>query len=300
MKFNKYIHIFFDRFSPKVTSAQSSRDEPSNGNQIINHPQLNNAEIIFNGSNNILYCETPDIIIKNCTLKFDGDNSIIFLSKSRFPYKTEILMHNDSVVYIGRDNFFNGVLRMITSEQKNIIIGDSGLFSFGCWIRTADPHLVYSSKTKTRINPSRSVLIGDHVWIGQNVIVLKGSRVGSGAIVGAGSVVSGKILSSNGAHGGNPAKLIKSDVFFLGTSVHPYTDKQTQASEKYEHDDYIYEQVVSEKISLDYIDRKLSPHISLELKLDFLKKTLSQRKKNRFFLSESKPNKPKASSKDRD
>ena len=49
-------------------------------------------------------------------------------------------------------------------------------------IRTADPHIIYDIHRK-RINPSKSVFIGDHVWCGQNVLLLKGCRVGSGVSV---------------------------------------------------------------------------------------------------------------------
>ena len=81
---------------------------------------------------------------------------------------------------------------ILSLVRKNIIIGDNCMISFGSWIRNTDPHLVYDSSTYCRINPSKSVLIGDHVWIGQSCIILKGTVVGSGAILGAGSVVSGK------------------------------------------------------------------------------------------------------------
>jgi len=255
------------------------------GNEIVNHPKLRNAKIIFNGSNNVLYCEDPDIVIANCALTFNGDNSIIYLSKSRREYKVNIDMHHNSVVYIGKNNYFNGPLSMSTSEQKNIIIGDDCLFSFGCWIRTADPHLVYDTETRKRLNHSRSVLIGDHVWLGQNAMVLKGSRIGSGAIVGAGSIVTGKVLSSNASYGGSPARLIKNGVFFLGDSVHRYTDEHTKKTATYDKDDWIYKHMPAHSLHYDHIEKKLSPLETIESKIDFLKAMLSNEAlKNRFFL----------------
>lgn len=52
------------------------------------------------------------------------------------------------------------------------------------------------------------VIIEDHVWIGKNVIILKGVKIGSGAVVGAGSVVT-KDVDRNTVVAGNPAKFIK-------------------------------------------------------------------------------------------
>lgn len=52
----------------------------------------------------------------------------------------------------------------------------------------------------------RDVVIGDFVWIGVNVIILPGARIGKGAIIQAGSVVHGEIPDFAIA-GGNPAKV---------------------------------------------------------------------------------------------
>lgn len=50
--------------------------------------------------------------------------------------------------------------------------------------------------------------IGDDVWIGAGVIILKGVEVGNGAVIGAGSVVT-KDIPEFAICVGNPAKVIK-------------------------------------------------------------------------------------------
>ena len=54
---------------------------------------------------------------------------------------------------------------------------------------------------------SAPILIGDDVWLGVNVVVLKGVQIGNGAIVAAGSVVT-KSIAPYEIWGGMPAKKI--------------------------------------------------------------------------------------------
>ena len=56
----------------------------------------------------------------------------------------------------------------------------------------------------TKIVP---VVIGNHVFIGQNAIILPGVTIGDDVIIGAGSVMTKDITSGSGV-AGNPAKCI--------------------------------------------------------------------------------------------
>lgn len=54
-----------------------------------------------------------------------------------------------------------------------------------------------------------STSVGDDVWIGANVVVLPGVKIGSHSVVAAGSIVT-KDVPEYAIVGGNPAKIIKS------------------------------------------------------------------------------------------
>lgn len=54
----------------------------------------------------------------------------------------------------------------------------------------------------------RKVIIGDDVWIGTNVIILPGSRIGNGVVLGAGSVIRGDVPDFAVVIG-NPGRIIK-------------------------------------------------------------------------------------------
>ena len=196
----------------QITDFSQSVDD----NKIIVNSEksfLKNSHVVFNGSNNILVVD-DGVEIVNSTIKINGDNAVCYIRPQKTPFYAEFTVNGGCCVFIGKNTYTNGKLYLIASERQNVLIGDEGLFSFGIWIRTADPHLLYDCESKERINPSMSVLIGDHVWVGQNALLLKGTHIGSGSIIGAASVVSHKTVGSNCAAVGNPTKVIKSGVFF--------------------------------------------------------------------------------------
>lgn len=59
-----------------------------------------------------------------------------------------------------------------------------------------------------RTSPDLPVIIEDDVWLGVNVIVLKGVRIGARSVIGAGSVVTSDIPTGVIA-GGVPAKILR-------------------------------------------------------------------------------------------
>ena len=114
------------------------------------------------------------------------------------------------------------------------------LFSFGVWFRTADPHLIYDAESHQRINFSKDIIVGDHVWIGQNALILKGTQIGSGSIIGAGSVAANKILQSNASFAGNPVRMIRNHIFWDGACVHKWTFTETEKSKNNPSEKWIF------------------------------------------------------------
>ncbi len=90
----------------------------------------------------------------------------------------------------------------------DVSIGNNTLIAWDCCIMDRDYHKFMGDK-----EVFKPVKIGNHVWIGANVTILKGVTIGDGAVVAAGSVVV-KDVPPKVAVGGNPAKIIKEDVFW--------------------------------------------------------------------------------------
>lgn len=247
----------------------------------------NNSIITFSGKGNILFVE-DGVKLSNSHIDFLGDNALVYLSKSWHVLQVVIKAYCGSCVFIGQNNFINGQVIMLASERKNIIIGNDGLISLGIWVRTADPHLIYSCETKNRINPSRSVLIGDHVWIGQNAMILKGSVIGSGSILGGGSILANKEIPSNVSVVGNPAKIVSEKIFFTGECVHNWREEQTEQYQIMDTDKWIYSGDDAQ-IGLKEIDKMICAKCSAEDKLDIvLDNIVRNTSKNRFYLANKK------------
>lgn len=103
--------------------------------------------------------------------------------------------------YLGKGVCFNG---MSMSGNGNIIIGDYFHSGPGCQIITSFHNYEGQEIPYDSTFIDKDVEIGDNVWLGNNVIILGGSKIGEGAIVQAGSVVC-KDIPKYTIAGGHPA-----------------------------------------------------------------------------------------------
>jgi len=90
---------------------------------------------------------------------------------------------------------------------QSIKIGDQVYIGDDVAIRDSDGHeIVGSDKPMTM-----PIVIGDHVWIGAKVTIVKGVSIGEGAVVAAGAVVT-KDVPPHCIVAGVPARVIKENV----------------------------------------------------------------------------------------
>lgn len=265
-------------------------DLDNKGNKIVGHfPKIIASNINFKGENNILYCD-ENVCLNKSEINFMGCNSLIYLGTSE--HKIKIHLYNNSVYHCGGFTTYADTLSLFLFEHKHCFIGDNCMISFLSGIRNSDSHLIYSCDDGNRINPPQSVYIGDHVWIGERVCILKDTQIDSGSIVGVRSVVAGKKIPHNSIWAGSPAKQIKDGVFWDRTSLNVFTEEMTEASMNYKkfisenkegcHDDYwIYEYDEEQVIEWDYIESALSHGTALE-KCNFLRNLNAAKTKNRF------------------
>lgn len=253
-------------------------------NKIIGDIDLENSEIKFYGFNNILFCDSG-IKLKSSHINFVGNNSIIFLSYTDKDYVLEVYIRNNSTIFIGKNNDLGAPLSINVQERQNVIIGEDNVIGNNVTLRTIDTYPIYDVNSFQRVNHSESIFIGDHVWIDHFTYISRGSKIGSGAIIGVQSFIPPMdIIESNTYLVGNPARVIKRDVFFTKNFVGTFTPEDTENTAVYKNDTFIYEFTSNETLSMDDLDNILKD-LAVEERLEFIQKLfIKNKRKNRFAI----------------
>lgn len=146
-----------------------------------------------------------------CSIEIYGNNNSVVIENDCAGHGLEIWSSEGSQVHIKEHSHFAGKSHLAATEGKKISIGERCLFASEIVFRTGDSHSVLDLQGN-RLNFAKDILIGNHVWIGQYVTVLKGTIVGNDCIVGTNSLLTGKMYDRNCVIAGNPAKVIKRDM----------------------------------------------------------------------------------------
>jgi acetyltransferase-like isoleucine patch superfamily enzyme len=137
------------------------------------------------------------IIGNNCTFRSKSTSNLIGINR---PCIFSSIGHEDSMLIIGDNCGFSGTVIGCFSK---VILGNHVRCGANTLITDSDWHL-----DDYRSSIPKPVYINNNVWLGVNVIVLKGVTIGENSVIGAGSVVS-KDIPANVVAAGNPCKVIR-------------------------------------------------------------------------------------------
>ncbi|OGB69866.1 MAG: hypothetical protein A2486_05125 [Burkholderiales bacterium RIFOXYC12_FULL_65_23] len=114
----------------------------------------------------------------------------------------------DSLIEIGDGTVINNSAFLL-SEGASIRIGRRGLFGPELQIMDSNSHQLVLGRRSLPDDDPRPVVIGDDVFIGARVTILKGARIGDGCIISAGCVVPPSFVAPPlSVIVGNPARVI--------------------------------------------------------------------------------------------
>ena len=113
----------------------------------------------------------------------------------------------DAVARFGKGSYINSNTKLIV--MNHLYIGNGCAVSWDCQFLDEDFHEIsYSNKIKC----NNSIIIGNNVWIGCGAKIYKGTSIADSCVVASDSIVKGNFNITRSLIGGNPAKVIKTDV----------------------------------------------------------------------------------------
>jgi acetyltransferase-like isoleucine patch superfamily enzyme len=180
-------------------------------NEIITNDNLKaiNSKISFYGKNNSV------IIGKNTQLErfhleFYGDNGHCRIGDDS-SFIGSIQLGSGCSSRIGDDFDCAGRIFISVAEKTSVTIGNNCRFNGNIQIRSHDSHPIFDINTYKRINKSKSIHIGNRVWFGSSVSVLKGVWIGDNCVVGLNSTVT-KDIHNNCLAAGIPAEIKRENI----------------------------------------------------------------------------------------
>jgi acetyltransferase-like isoleucine patch superfamily enzyme len=172
---------------------------------------LRQTRIEIRGNNNVIELESNAVLIAS-EIIINGNNHYLTIGKKCIMKKSSFCFEdNDCQIIVGTQTTAEGIHVAALENATSVVIGEDCMFSAGIDIRNSDSHSIIDMNTDRRINPAKSISIGDHVWVGEDVKVLKGSIIGNHSVIGAGSIVTGE-LSQNCVAAGIPARVVKQNI----------------------------------------------------------------------------------------
>ncbi|MPL55088.1 putative acetyltransferase [bioreactor metagenome] len=104
------------------------------------------------------------------------------------------------------ENFYSNH-NLVILDCAKVIFGNNVFIGPNCGFYTAG-HPVNVKERNEGIEYAKPIIVGNNVWLGGNVAVMPGVKIGNNTIIGAGSVVT-KDIPDNVIAVGNPCKVIK-------------------------------------------------------------------------------------------
>lgn len=108
-------------------------------------------------------------------------------------------------IEIGENFYANH--NLIILDGNKVKFGDNVFIAPNCGFYTAG-HPLDAKRRNEGLEYAKPIEVGNNVWIGGNVVVLPGVKIGDNVVIGAGSIVT-KDIPSNVVAVGNPCKVIK-------------------------------------------------------------------------------------------
>lgn len=198
------IRLFKEKTRFLLSSVQGEKENTLRCHSAI----VKKTKIKFKGKDNDICLDGCEIY--NCDIFLRGNGHKLILEKDVKLYNMRIkiignrnTLHIESGTSIADGNIIGGGVSI------PIHIGRKCMIAEGVDIWSTDTHSIFEDGNL--VNPPQPIHIGNHVWIGKDVAILKGVTIGDDAIIGMKSMVTHDV-QANSLNVGSPAKQIREKV----------------------------------------------------------------------------------------
>ena len=205
---------FYFLYRRIVNLFSKNRIHVKRGNSVdVSGATLKNVRIRISGKNNTVKIG-PHVTILNTEVTIKGENNNLTICSGCIMHAGSISMYqSNSSIFIDESTTIREAT-LNSSEGACIRFGKKCMLAFGIQVFAGDVHSVIDVNTRKILNKPKDIIIEDNVWLGSDVVVLKGVKIDTGSIVGIRSIVTKHIPKFSLAVGA-PASVVKSNVSWI-------------------------------------------------------------------------------------
>ena len=206
----------------KITKLEPYRDDLDN--EILYDGDLDlTVDITIKGARNRLVI-AADANLASLKVLMAGDDGLIEIGGTplkRMPLRFYLKCGYESTIRIGENIGTDTQVYISAAEGVTVHLGSDCMVAAGVQLRSDDTHALYDVRSGKRINPAHDIHIGDHVWLGRDVVIMGGVTIGNGSMLGLRSIVT-RSVPNNCVAVGSPARVIRRNVVWERPELHYY------------------------------------------------------------------------------
>lgn len=126
-------------------------------------------------------------------LIWDNTGVITFKGNAYFCPGCKIVCMNSGHIVFGNEFSCNAYTKIICNNE--IRFGDSCMISWDCTFLDTDFHKIIENEKQ--INMDKPIVVGDHVWVCAEVMVLKGAKIPDETVIAVRSLISSELRYKN-------------------------------------------------------------------------------------------------------
>lgn len=172
---------------------------------------LKYGKVKISGNNNQVHIPAPNYL-KFSEITINGDNNTVILPPACYGKLNLNINCSHATFIVGEKTGFMGTEIAFRENGSKIIIGNDCMIAKESRIYCSDFHSIIDLSTGRAFNRGVEIIIGNHVWIGEGVKILKNTHIADNVIIGTASIVTKDLLTPYSLYAGNPASLKKSGI----------------------------------------------------------------------------------------